>query len=439
MFAFSLKLFLILSVFGGLKADLDHDCFNKIQYICAANISRTNDSLIFSVISNETTTISFQESNVSVIPFKLFEKLETVSRIFMDFVKLERIMNGSFEGSGSLREFSARGNLIKELEDDTFLGASGLLKISLKSNLIKNVSEKTFNGLEKLQILDLSQNFIKQLEFLPILINLKSLSLNSNKIERISENTFANLTSLENIEMSFNLITNLNNNSFSGLSKNVTVDLFDNECIDARIALTNDSWRSFLKLCEEENQFSWNFQIDSCKNKFYKINDQCLNDINTRISQISSGNSTSSQNVADLKSQIEKLNQKVNSLLEKNNDLSKTLCKNLNSSTGFTNLYKVVQSQNETIENCKKNQTKFEELQKNFNTSEELIKQTKALNSELENQQTPKSTIILLSFLSFLTGIVLSVVLFVLKNRWNARHQSVRAYLLSSMMTDDDF
>lgn len=109
-----------------------------------------------------------------------------------------------------LKNISARGNMIEELNSQTFnlTRTNQILEINFSANRISKIDEEAFNGLFNLSILRLQQNMIPTVHentFKP-LVNLTSLDLSYNQLETISKNIFQYNKKLIDVDFKYNKI-----------------------------------------------------------------------------------------------------------------------------------------------------------------------------------------------------------------------------------------
>ena len=117
-------------------------------------------------------------------------------------------------------------NKIERIDEDTFDGMIYLQQLWLNGNRLRLVSSRLPAGLQRLF---LDYNFLEDIpDVFPLDSGLETLSLASNEIEALPENGFRNFRSLRKLDLSGNRISRLSNESFFHVNKLNDLDLSRN-------------------------------------------------------------------------------------------------------------------------------------------------------------------------------------------------------------------
>lgn len=179
--------------------------------------------------------IRIKNSNLRILPSKLFKSAPKLESLEMPFVGLTMLQAKSFESAENLRELDLHGNKLKRLAHFCFNGAPNLKTLDLSSNSISNIHEKAFATLAKLEQLVLDNNDISKLhdEIFHPLGGLKYLHLDRNQITIIPSTMFIKSHSnLNKIFLNENRIKEISPYAFDELAALRYLMLTGNGCVD---------------------------------------------------------------------------------------------------------------------------------------------------------------------------------------------------------------
>ncbi|MEE6460780.1 hypothetical protein FKM82_001099 [Ascaphus truei] len=155
--------------------------------------------------------------------------------LLLSNVQLSKVHNTTFTGlaATNLTTLDISKNSLSQIDSNSFVFLKDVEVLNLEDNDISHVSSGTFSGLSKVKSLNLKNYFshskASKLDDLSFqwLKNLEFLNMDNNKISNLTENTFTGLTSLKVLSLSqctVNLQT-ITNKTFSSLANSPLLSL----------------------------------------------------------------------------------------------------------------------------------------------------------------------------------------------------------------------
>ena len=169
---------------------------------------------LFQPGANSLKEINLQMSKLSSLPFGIFENLVTLQKLDLSYNRLEDFESGVFGHLQAMVELNLDFNSVTTLKSDILapFGGFSMVKFSARQNLIANIDENFFALCKKLEILLLTANrfqVVPENLLAPLESVLKTLDLSSNYISFLPQFFFYGMQKLENLDLSNNELKHL--------------------------------------------------------------------------------------------------------------------------------------------------------------------------------------------------------------------------------------
>ncbi|KAL1488353.1 hypothetical protein ABEB36_014830 [Hypothenemus hampei] len=210
---------------------------NEIGHIPERVFNKLNSLSRLFLFDNNITSLS-KDSFVGLENLKLLELSNRIRKIYLKlFAKnsfLENlrlasnpgviIEDGAFNNLTHLKTIDLSLNNITEVSEDIFKYCKNLVSINLDQNLLRSLPVGVFRNLRKLSELNLSRNKLTALSanLFDKLQNLKKLDLSFNQLIRIEENLFGKLINLQRLDLHRNKISYIYLRAFEQMSRTIT-------------------------------------------------------------------------------------------------------------------------------------------------------------------------------------------------------------------------
>jgi insulin-like growth factor-binding protein complex acid labile subunit len=161
---------------------------------------------------------------LSLINRNDFVRSDSLKKIDLSYCNMDNI---ELDGFPNLMTAVLRGNMVRQLEQDSFVRNKVLENLDIAYNSISTISPYTFREMKHLKHLDLSFNMISRVERDTFKMNevLTSINLSRNYLSRLSRISGASVATLN---MSWCEILTIDPDALSGMPDLVELDLSNN-------------------------------------------------------------------------------------------------------------------------------------------------------------------------------------------------------------------
>ncbi|XP_063233229.1 chondroadherin-like protein isoform X2 [Bacillus rossius redtenbacheri] len=179
------------------------------------------------------------DKHLELISVDSFQALRNIKTLYITHCGLRSIQTGLFRNTTNLKKLHLDHNRLRSVESGVLSNLHQLIYLDLSNNLIETVENEVFQG-TNLENLYLNNNRLKNIQ-LNYLDNVFEFSLSYNLLISIN---FSHTQNIFILQLNNNELSNLDPNTFKGLSKLRVLDLSNNPLHN----ISHDLFRDVSKL-----------------------------------------------------------------------------------------------------------------------------------------------------------------------------------------------